>query len=109
MKAAVCYEYNKPLVVEEINIDSPKQGEVKVKLAATAVCHSDIHFFKGEIPGQLPFVGGHESSGYVEEIGKGVTGLKPGDPVVIIADGLLRQVLLLLDGSQSSVQRRLAS
>lgn len=83
MKAAVCYEYNKPLVVEEVNIDPPKQGEVKVKLAATAICHSDIHFFKGEIPGQLPFVGGHESSGYVEVIGKGVTGLKPGDPVVI--------------------------
>ena len=83
MKAAVCYEFGKPLVIEEINIDPPKQGEVKVKLAATAICHSDIHVFKGDLPGKLPLVGGHESSGYVEEVGKGVTGFKKGDPVLL--------------------------
>ncbi len=83
MKAAVCYEIGKPLVVEEITLDPPKQGEVKVKMAATAVCHSDIHFFKGELPGDLPFVGGHESAGYVDEVGPGVTGFKKGDPVVL--------------------------
>ncbi|OGO41100.1 MAG: zinc-binding dehydrogenase [Chloroflexi bacterium RBG_16_58_8] len=83
MKAAVCYEYGKPLVIEEVTIDPPQQGEVKVKLAATAVCHSDIHLFKGELPGKLPFVGGHESAGYVEAVGKGVTTVKPGDPVVL--------------------------
>ena len=83
MKAAVCYEVGKPLVVEEINLDPPRPGEVKVKLAATAVCHSDIHFFRGELPGKLPFVGGHESAGYVEEVGKGVVTVKPGDPVII--------------------------
>ena len=83
MKAAVCYEIGKPLVIEEIKLDPPKQGEVKVKMAATAICHSDIHFFKGELPGKLPFVAGHESAGYVEEVGKGVTGFKPGDTVVI--------------------------
>ena len=83
MKAAICYEVGKPLVVEDVTLDPPKQGEVKVKLAATAVCHSDIHFFKGELPGKLPFVAGHESSGYVEEVGNGVTGFKNGDPVVL--------------------------
>jgi NDMA-dependent alcohol dehydrogenase len=83
LKAAVCYEVGKPLVVEDVKLDPPKQGEVKVKLAATAICHSDIHFFKGELPGKLPFVGGHESAGYVEEVGKGVTTVKPGDPVVL--------------------------
>jgi Zn-dependent alcohol dehydrogenase len=83
LKAAVCYEFNKPLVVEDITLDPPKEGEVKVKIAATAVCHSDIHFFKGELPGQPPFVGGHESAGWVEEVGPGVTGLKKGDPVVL--------------------------
>ena len=83
MKAAVCYEIGKPLVVEEITLDPPKKGEVKVKMAATAVCHSDIHFFKGELPGQPPFVGGHESAGYVDEVGEGVTDFKKGDPVVI--------------------------
>jgi Zn-dependent alcohol dehydrogenase len=43
LKAAVCYEFGKPLVIEDINLDPPKTGEVKVKLAATAICHSDIH------------------------------------------------------------------
>lgn len=83
MKAAICYEFDKPLVIEEVDIDPPKKDEVKVKLAATAVCHSDIHVFKGELGGQVPFIGGHESSGYVEEVGKDVKSVKPGDPVVV--------------------------
>lgn len=85
MKAAVCYEFGKPLVVEEIDLGPPQKGEVKVRMAATAICHSDIHFIKGEIPGvQLPIVPGHESSGYVEEVGGGVTSVKPGDAVCIM-------------------------
>jgi Zn-dependent alcohol dehydrogenase len=83
LKAAVCYEIGKPLVVEEVDIDPPKAGEVKVKLAATAVCHSDIHMFRGELPFKPPLVGGHESAGYVDEIGEGVTGFKHGDRVLI--------------------------
>jgi S-(hydroxymethyl)glutathione dehydrogenase/alcohol dehydrogenase len=83
LKAAICYEIGKPLVVEEITLDPPKRGEVKVKVAATAVCHSDIHFFTGDLPGQPPFVGGHESAGWVEEVGEGVTDFKKGDTVVI--------------------------
>ena len=83
MKAAVCYEFNKPLVVEEVDIDTPQRGEVKVRLAVTAVCHSDIHFIKGELGGKLPFVPGHESAGYIEEVGEGVTSVKPGDAVVV--------------------------
>jgi Zn-dependent alcohol dehydrogenase len=68
MKAAVTYEFDKPLVVEEIQMAEPIEGEVRVKLAATAVCHSDIHDIKGELPGKLPFIAGHESAGYVEEV-----------------------------------------
>jgi S-(hydroxymethyl)glutathione dehydrogenase/alcohol dehydrogenase len=83
MKAAVCYEYNKPLIIEEIDIKSPDKNQVKVRIAATAICHSDIHDIKGELPGKLPFVGGHESAGYVEEVGSNVTDVKPGDPVVV--------------------------
>jgi S-(hydroxymethyl)glutathione dehydrogenase/alcohol dehydrogenase len=83
LKAAVCYEVGKPLVVEEITVDSPKKGEVKVKIGATAVCHSDIHFFKGELPQDPPFVGGHESAGWVEEVGEGVTDFKKSDTVLI--------------------------
>ncbi len=83
MKAAVCYELGKPLVVEDLTIDSPEEGEVKVKIAATAICHSDIHGIRGELGGKPPFVAGHESAGYVEEIGKGVTTVKTGDSVVV--------------------------
>lgn len=82
MKAAVCYEYGKPLTIEDINMESPGPGEVKVKLAATAICHSDIHIIKGELPFPTPVVAGHESSGYVEEIGEGVTDVKVGDHIV---------------------------
>ncbi len=83
MKAAVCYEFDKPLVVEEVNMDPPKNSEVKVRIAATAVCHSDIHVIKGELGRDLPLVPGHESSGYVEEVGENVTSVKPGDAVVV--------------------------
>jgi len=83
MKAAVCYEFKKPLVVEDVSIDSPKKGEVKVRIAATAICHSDIHALIGELGPNLPIVAGHESAGYVEEVGEGVTSVKPGDHVII--------------------------
>ncbi|MBN2239210.1 MAG: Zn-dependent alcohol dehydrogenase [Dehalococcoidales bacterium] len=83
MKAAVCYEYGKPLVVEELEMESPHKGEVKVKLVATAVCHSDLHFISGDIQQPPPFVPGHESAGFVDEVGEGVTNVKPGDRVVV--------------------------
>jgi S-(hydroxymethyl)glutathione dehydrogenase/alcohol dehydrogenase len=83
MKAAVCYEFGKPLVVEELDIDAPQKGEVKVRLAATAICHSDIRQVRENRGGPLPFVSGHECAGYVEEVGEGVDGLKPGDPAVV--------------------------
>ncbi len=82
MKAAVCYEAGKPLVIEELTIDPPGPHEVRVKVTATAVCHSDIHVAKGELPFPFPIVVGHESAGYIDEVGKDVTCLKPGDPVV---------------------------
>jgi S-(hydroxymethyl)glutathione dehydrogenase/alcohol dehydrogenase len=84
MKAAICYEFNKPLVVEDgVTADAPGREEVMVKASFTAVCHSDLHFIKGEIPFKLPGLAGHETSGHVEQVGEGVTGLKVGDPVVI--------------------------
>ncbi len=84
MRAAICYEVNKPLVVEDgVNVAPPGKGEVKVHVAATAVCHSDLHFLSGEIPSPLPGLAGHETAGYIDEVGEGVTALKPGDTVVI--------------------------
>ena len=83
MKAAVCYQFNQPLVVEDIEIDPPKDGEVKVKMVATAICHSDVHAILGEWGGALPFVAGHEGAGIVEEVGSGVDLVQQGDHVVV--------------------------
>src|SRR4051794_17449051 len=74
-RAAVCREHNKPVVVEEISVDSPKRGEVMVKLGACGVCHSDLSAITGTIPLPLPLVLGHEGAGVVEEVGEGVSEL----------------------------------
>jgi S-(hydroxymethyl)glutathione dehydrogenase/alcohol dehydrogenase len=90
MKAAVCYEYSKPLVIEEVTLDPVGKGDVKIRMAAVAICHSDIHAIKGEHGKMaLPAIPGHEIAGYVEEVGEGVTYVKPGDRVVasIIPEG----------------------
>ena len=63
MKAAVCYEFGKPLVVEEVRLDPPQAGEVKAKIAACAICHSDVHWVRGEWGGTVPVVAGHEAAG----------------------------------------------
>lgn len=83
MKAAVCYEFGEPLVVEEVEIDPPQKGEVRVRLAATAICHSDIHVIRGEWGGMTPVIAGHEAAGIVEEVGDHVTLAQPGDRVVV--------------------------
>ena len=83
MKAAVLYEYNRPLVVEEVEIDRPKAGEVLVKVGAAGICRSDYHFMKGEAHAPLPIVLGHEGSGIVEQVGEGVTTVKAGDRLVL--------------------------
>lgn len=83
MKAAICYEFNQPLVIEEVHIDPPQAGEVKVKMVACAICHSDIHYMEGAWGGTLPAVYGHEAAGIVQEVGAGVTDLHPGDHVVV--------------------------
>ncbi|MBN2240784.1 MAG: Zn-dependent alcohol dehydrogenase [Dehalococcoidales bacterium] len=90
MKAALCYKFGKPLVIEEVDILPPGEGEVKVRMAATAICHSDIHAIKGEHGDiKLPAIPGHEICGYVEETGPGVEYVKHGDKVVasIIPEG----------------------
>lgn len=83
MKAAILYKYNEPLVIEDnIYIDSPKQGEVKIRVIATGLCHSDVNVFEGKTPVEPPVIAGHEISGIVEEVGDKVDNLKVGDKVV---------------------------
>jgi Zn-dependent alcohol dehydrogenase len=83
VKAAVCRAFGEPLVVEEVGLAPPRAGEIKVKLAACAICHSDIHFAEGAWGGTLPAIYGHEASGIVEEVGAGVGHVRPGDHVVV--------------------------
>ena len=87
MKAAVCYELGKPLVVEDVRLDPPKAGEVRVRIGAVAICHSDVHLIRGDWFGWSstppPVVAGHEAAGLVEDVGPGVTTVRPGDPVVV--------------------------
>lgn len=83
MKAAVCRAFGQPLVIEEIDLAAPRHGEIRVKLAACAICHSDILYAAGAWGGTLPAVYGHEASGIVEEVGDGVTHVQPGDHVVV--------------------------
>ena len=83
MKAAVMREYGKPLTIEDIEIGKPQAGEVKVKISAVGLCHTDISVSHGGFPPPLPVVLGHEGVGVIEEVGIGVTDLKPGDNVLI--------------------------
>jgi Zn-dependent alcohol dehydrogenase len=83
VKAAVCREFGAPLTIEELVLREPHPDEVLVRVAATAVCHSDIHDINGDFGGGLPFVGGHETAGRVEEVGEAVDTVRPGDPVVV--------------------------
>jgi len=82
MKAVVAHEINKFSVVN-VDLDAPKVGEVLVKMKATGVCHSDLSIINGTIRWKLPSVLGHEGAGIVEQIGEGVTQVKPGDHVVL--------------------------
>lgn len=81
-KAAICREINQPVVVEEIEVESPRRGEVMIKLAACGVCHSDYSVTTGTIPFPPPVVLGHEGAGIVVEVGEGTTGIAVGDAVV---------------------------
>ena len=81
-RAAVCRALGKPLRVETVELADPGPGEVLIRTAACAICHSDIFYVDGAWGGDLPAVYGHEAAGVVEAVGEGVTRLKPGDHVV---------------------------
>ena len=74
MKAAVLYETQTPLVIEEIELDEPGHGYVQIELKASGVCHSDWHVIKGDwTQFELPLVLGHEGAGIVQSVGPGVS------------------------------------
>ena len=83
MKAAVLYETKQPLVLEDVDLDEPRAGEVLVKVGAAGICRSDRHFMHGDARINLPAILGHEGAGTVERVGPGVTLTKPSDQVIL--------------------------
>ena len=83
MKAAVVREFGKPLVIEEVRVPMPGPGQILVKIAATGVCHTDLHAAEGDWPVKPspPFIPGHEGVGHVAAVGSGVLHVKEGDRV----------------------------
>src|SRR5918993_4133267 len=85
IRAAVLEEFAKPLVVQDVELQGPKPGEVLVRLGACGVCHTDLYTASGADPsGYAPTVLGHEGAGVVEKVGEDVTSLSPGDHVVTL-------------------------
>jgi NDMA-dependent alcohol dehydrogenase len=80
--AAVLIEAGRPFELMELDLDGPGPGEVLIKYTAAGLCHSDLHLTDGDLPPRYPIVGGHEGSGVIEDVGPGVTKVKPGDHVV---------------------------
>ena len=82
-RAAVAWQAGKPLSIEEVDLAGPQAGEVLVRIVATGVCHTDAFTLSGADPeGLFPAILGHEGGGVVEEVGTGVTSVKPGDHVI---------------------------
>ena len=72
-RSAVVYEHGGSVVVEDLNLASPKDGEVLIRMGASGICQSDWSVVKGTIRYDLPIVLGHEGAGIIEAVGQGVT------------------------------------
>ena len=83
INAAVMREMGGPLTIEELDIAPPKENEVLIKTVASGICHSDYSVLHGVLKSPLPVVLGHEGAGIIEEVGPGVTNVKPGDHVIV--------------------------
>ena len=84
MRAALLEASEKPLaIVDDVDIEEPRTGEVRVRVSHCGVCHSDLSLVNGTFPFVAPIVLGHEAAGVVESVGAGVTSVAPGDKVVL--------------------------
>ena len=81
-RAAIVRGTGQPFEVIEMELDEPKAGEVLIRWVAAGLCHSDLHLKSGDLVPRYPMVGGHEGAGIIEQVGAGVTRLKPGDHVI---------------------------
>jgi len=83
VKAVVAREKGQPVEVATINVPDPGLGEAIVRVQACGVCHTDLHYREGGINDEFPFLLGHEAAGVVEAVGPDVTGVAPGDFVIL--------------------------
>ena len=83
IKAAVCREFGAPLVMENLQLAAPRNGELRVKVAACAICQSDVSYAAGHWGGETPVVFGHEAAGVVDAVGSGIAWIQPGDHVIV--------------------------
>src|SRR5512145_671434 len=98
-RAAVAFEAKKPLEIVEVDLEGPREGEVLVEIMATGICHTDAYTLDGfDSEGIFPSVLGHEGAGVVEEVGAGVTSVKPGDHVIPLYTPECRQCKFCLSG-----------
>jgi S-(hydroxymethyl)glutathione dehydrogenase/alcohol dehydrogenase len=98
MKAAVLESVPGELVVDDVQIRSVGPREVVVRTVAAGLCHSDLHFMEGKYPCPVPAVLGHESAGVVEDVGRDVTYLRPGDHVISCISGFCGMCAYCLSG-----------
>jgi S-(hydroxymethyl)glutathione dehydrogenase / alcohol dehydrogenase len=83
MRAALLEEVDTLRVVDDVEVEPPRSGEVLVRISHCGVCHSDLHFVDGSLPAALPAVLGHEAGGTIEAVGAGAAGLEEGDRVLL--------------------------
>jgi S-(hydroxymethyl)glutathione dehydrogenase/alcohol dehydrogenase len=105
VRAAVAHEAKQPLVIEEVELEGPKRGEVLIELAATGVCHTDAFTLSGEDPeGLFPAILGHEGAGVVVDVGPEVRSLKKGDHVIPLYTPECRECEYCLSGKTNLCQ-----
>lgn len=99
VRAAVAHEAGKPLTIETVQLEGPRDGEVLVEIKATGICHTDAFTLSGEDPeGLFPSILGHEGAGVVVDVGAGVNSLKKGDHVIPLYIPECRQCKSCLSG-----------
>ena len=104
-KAAIVYKAGQPLIIENVDLEGPREGEVLVEIKATGICHTDEFTRSGADPeGIFPAILGHEGAGIVVDIGPGVHSLKKGDHVIPLYTPECRQCSYCISGKTNLCQ-----